>query len=194
MRGKIFFVRYADDFVCLFKFKGDAEDFYKWLPQRLAKFGLELSAEKTRIIPFNVYHTGNSFDFLGLEFRWRYSRKGKPYVFPRTSLKKMRSALQDFRQWCRKNRHLGTKKIFERVNAKLRGHYGYFGFSCNYDRLYQFYYRSMMILKKWLNRRSQKRQCSWKKFRRMMKVFGIETPKIRKRIPPVYKQLELFFC
>ena len=32
--GKIFFVRYADDFVCLFKNEKDAENFYKVLPER----------------------------------------------------------------------------------------------------------------------------------------------------------------
>jgi len=194
MRGKVFFVRYADDFVCLFQFKEDADEFYSYLPQRLAKFGLELSMEKTGIIPFNRYHKGSSFNFLGFEFRWRFSRKGRPYVYPRTSLKKMRSSLQALRQWCRKNRHLGTREIFKMINAKLRGHYNYFGFSCNYDRLYKFFYRVVMVLKKWLNRRSQKRNCPWEKFRRMLKNIDIERPRIRKALPPAHEQLKLISC
>ncbi|MCP4198284.1 MAG: group II intron reverse transcriptase/maturase, partial [Proteobacteria bacterium] len=100
MRGKTFFVRYADDFVCLFQYKEDAEMFYYWLPRRLAKFGLGTAPDKTRIIHFNFVHRDKSFDFLGFEFRWRISRKGRPYMSPRTSLNKMGSALRDFRQWC----------------------------------------------------------------------------------------------
>ena len=194
MRGKAFFVRYADDFVCLFQIKKDAEKFYDWLPRRLAKFGLELSMEKSVIERFSKGAEDCSFDFLGFEFRWRRSRKGRPYMFPRTSLKKMRASLRDFRQWCRANRHLGTAEIFRRVNAKLRGHYNYFGFSCNSDRLNVFFNRVVMILKKWLNRGSQKRQCSWAKFRKLMKIFGIEKPRIRKNLPPAPLQLEFAFC
>lgn len=192
VRGKIFFVRYADDFVCLFQDREDAEMFYEWLPRRLAKFGLELAADKTRIIDFNFVHRDNSFDFLGFEFRWRISRKGRPYISPRTSLRKMGSALGEFRQWCRKNRHLGVKKIFGGVNAKLRGHYNYFGFPGNFGRLARFFRQITEILKKWLNRRSQRNRCNWEKFRRLAEIFGLERPRIRKK--PVYTQLALLSC
>lgn len=194
MRGKVFFARYADDFVCLFQLRKDAEEFYEWLPRRLAKFGLELSMEKTVITPFSKGAEDRSFDFLGFEFRWRRGRKGRLYMSPRTSLKKMRASLRDFSQWCRANRHLGTAVIFRRVNAKLRGHYNYFGFRFNYDRLYMFFYKVVLILRKWLNRRSQKRQCPWAKFGKLVKIFGIEKPRIRKKLPPAPMQLEFAFC
>ncbi len=192
VRAGCSFVRYADDFVCLFRSRADAEEFYEELPRRLAKFGLEVAKEKTRIIHFSLVHRDNSFDFLGFEFRWRISRKGRPYMSPRTSLKKMRSALRDFRQWCRDNRHLGTKEIFEKVNAKLRGHYNYFGFPGNFDRLARFFHRMTVILKKWLNRRSQRNRCHWEKFRRLAEIFGIEKPRIRRK--PAHVQLSLFSC
>ena len=51
-RGEACLIRYADDFVCAFENREDAERFYQELGQRLGKFGLELSAEKTRVIPF----------------------------------------------------------------------------------------------------------------------------------------------
>ena len=192
VRDRCSFVRYADDFVCLFRNKADAEMFYEWLPRRLAKFNLETAPDKTRIIHFNFAHMDNSFDFIGFEFRWRISRKGRPYMSPRTSLKKMRSALRDFRQWCRDNRHLGTRTIFEKVNAKLRGHYNYFGFPGNFDRLARYFHRMTVILKKWLNRRSQRNRCHWEKFRRLAEIFGIEKPRIRRK--PAHVQLSLFSC
>lgn len=194
MHGYASFIRYADDFVCLFEFKEDAEKFYEWLPGRLGKFGLELAAEKTRIVHFNRVHLNICFDFLGYEFRWRVNRKGRPYISPRTSLKKMRSALKEMRRWCKENRHLGTRKIFEGFNAKLRGHYNYFGVVGNYDRLSDFYYRALVFLKKWLNRRSQRNRCNWKRFHRLLEIYQIARPRIKKRRPVGHRQLELFPC
>jgi group II intron reverse transcriptase/maturase len=192
--GRCYFVRYADDFVCLFQNKEDAEDFYKRLPGRLAKFGLQVAEEKTKIIHFNCHVMDNSFDFLGFEFRWRISRKGNPYISPQTSLKKMRAALKDLRQWCKENRHLGTRKIFERINAKLRGHYNYFGVPGNYKRISRYFYRTLVFLKKWLSRRSQKGRCSWKKFDRLLEIFKIAKPRIIRKRTNGQEQLALFSC
>lgn len=51
-KGEAYLVRYADDFVCCFQRKDDAEMFYKELKDRLNKFDLELAEDKSRIIPF----------------------------------------------------------------------------------------------------------------------------------------------
>ena len=62
--------RYADDFVCAFQFKRDAERFYGVLGKRLGKYGLELAPEKTRLLGFSRYRKDakSRFDFLGLTF------------------------------------------------------------------------------------------------------------------------------
>ena len=54
-KGSASVIRYADDFVCSFDYREDAERFYKTLPKRFAKFGLELAEEKTRILQFGIY-------------------------------------------------------------------------------------------------------------------------------------------
>ena len=41
-------VRYADDCVVCFQYKEEAEGFLESVRKRLAKFGLELSEEKTK--------------------------------------------------------------------------------------------------------------------------------------------------
>ena len=71
-RGEVYLCRYADDFVCLFQNAKDAERFYKALIQRLARFGLEVAEEKTRIMVFSHVkaRAKTKFDFLGFEFRW----------------------------------------------------------------------------------------------------------------------------
>jgi len=58
-RGEAYLIRYADDFVCCFRYKGDAENFYTALSGRMMKFGLELAYEKTRILEFGRFAAEN---------------------------------------------------------------------------------------------------------------------------------------
>ena len=51
-RRRVIIVRWADDFVVGFEHREDAERFWAELRDRLATFGLELHAEKTRLIEF----------------------------------------------------------------------------------------------------------------------------------------------
>ena len=85
--------RYADDFVCTFQNKTEAERFYRELKERLRKFGLEVAEEKTNIIRFSRYQKqkkeeNTTFDFLGFEFRLGISRNGKMIIKKRTSPEK----------------------------------------------------------------------------------------------------------
>jgi len=54
-RGDVVLVRYADDIVTGFQHKSDAEQFLVEFRQRLAKFGLELHPDKTRLIEFGRF-------------------------------------------------------------------------------------------------------------------------------------------
>ena len=54
-KGDLIIVRYADDFVLGFESRDDAERFHEQLAERLGEYGLELSAEKTRLIEFGRY-------------------------------------------------------------------------------------------------------------------------------------------
>ncbi len=75
-KGEAQIVRYADDFVCCFQYKSEAEEFYKDLITRLMKFGLEIEQSKTKIIEFgrfaerdrNLKGEGKpeTFDFFGI--------------------------------------------------------------------------------------------------------------------------------
>jgi group II intron reverse transcriptase/maturase len=57
--GEAYLIRYADDFVCCFQYKKDAERFYKALIERLGNFGLEIAEEKTKIIQFGRFAESN---------------------------------------------------------------------------------------------------------------------------------------
>ncbi len=93
-RGEALMCRYADDWVCAFRFGDDAERFYRTLPKRLEKFGLEVAPEKTSILRFSRFHPSmkRRFTFLGFEFYWLEDRKGTPRVKRRTARKKLQGA------------------------------------------------------------------------------------------------------
>ena len=179
-RGEACLVRYADDFVCAFEEQADAERFYTVLGQRLEKFGLELSGAKTRIIPFSRHRLAGttSFEFLGFEFRWGKDRKGKDHLKRRTARKKLRNALKRFTAWCKENRHLRLPVLFQRLNAKLRGYYNYYGVHGNAASLKQFFNSAMRILLKWLNRRSQRHRYTWQGYKAVLERFKVARPRI----------------
>jgi RNA-directed DNA polymerase len=161
-RGQAYLIRFADDFVCVFEIEEDAHRFYEVLGKRLGKFGLELSAEKTQIIPFSAKALGmSSFDFLGFEFRWGKDRKGKPHVDKRTARKSLRKSQKRLPLWCKENRHRKIPELFKALNAKLRGYYNYFGVYGNLSSLNAFYLYAVRTLWKFLNRRSQRKSYNW---------------------------------
>jgi len=179
--GRTYLCRYADDFVCLFQFREDAEKFYKELPARLGKFGLEVSEQKTRILSFSKFRMeeNSRFDFLGFEFRWGIgSRTGKPQIKRRTSREKFRKSLANFKEWCKANRSLRVRDLIVKLNKKLRGYYEYYGIIGNSNRLRKFYRNVERILKKWLNRRSQRKSYTWKGYKQMLRRYPILEPKI----------------
>lgn len=182
-RGNVAIVRYADDFVCFFENIEEAQAFYAQLPGRLRKFNLEVAPEKTQILSFSrLWHPkGNgSFVFLGFEFRWKISRKGKPHVWRRTAPKKMCAAIKDFTEWVKRNRRMPLKELMSRVRSKLCGHYNYFGLPGNSKGLSSYFYWCKRSLLKWLNRRSQKRSYEWSGFAKMLKHYRIHTPTLNR--------------
>ncbi|WP_218076094.1 group II intron reverse transcriptase/maturase [Desulfuribacillus stibiiarsenatis] len=167
--------RFADDFICAFRYKQDAERFYKALGKRLGKFKLELAEEKTKVISFSRFrkHENTSFEFLGFGYRWKVSQKGNDIITRQTSRKKLTKSIQNFTEWCKEKRNKRLKKIVDMFNAKLRGYFNYYGVIGNYSRIQQFYNIAIKILYKWLNRRSQKKSFNWTEFNAKMKWYGL---------------------
>jgi RNA-directed DNA polymerase len=178
-RGAAFLIRYADDFVCGLETEEDARRFYKELEERLGKFGLEVAAAKTRVIPFSRYRRGeSSFEFLSFEFRWGTDRQGRARLKRRTSRKKFRNSVKRAAEWCKKNRHLRMKQQFKQLNAKLRGYYNYYGVNGNYDSLNEFYHQLKRLHLKWLNRRSQCPSYTWDGYLALTQHFTLAQPRI----------------
>ena len=96
----------------------------------------------------------------------------------RTSRKRLRSALARVTEWLRAERHLPVRQLVEALNARLRGHYNYYGVIGNSRSLCAFFYQARRLLKKWLGRRSQKSRMSWEKFIALVERFPLAEPRI----------------
>ena len=178
--GEAIMCRYADDWVCAFRYKQDAERFFTVLPERVQTFGLKVEPSKTQILRFSRFHPGmeRRFSFLGFEFFWVIDRKGMPRVKRRTARKKLQTALKRMKDWIRLNRHKKKRWFFKTLNAKLRGHYQYYGVRGNSRSLWVLYEAVMKMVLKWLNRRSQRKSYTWEAFKRLLSRIRFEKPKI----------------
>ncbi|MTI66540.1 MAG: hypothetical protein FH753_08060 [Firmicutes bacterium] len=191
VKGESLIVAYADDFVCAFRYKRDAEKFMKALEKRLNKFGLKLAKEKTKLIKFSRFskNRNGDFDFLGFTYRWEISRKGKDIITHKTSKKKFNLSVQKIKEWIKKNRHCRIRKLIDQLNRKLKGYYNYYGVTGNYTMLEKMNLIVKRLLYKWLNRRSQRKSFNWKDFGKKLKErYQIQKPFIESRD----KQMELF--
>jgi group II intron reverse transcriptase/maturase len=179
-QGEAIMCRYADDWVCAFRYKQEAERFFADLPKRVQKFNLTVEASKTQILRFSRFHPGmeRRFSFLGFEFFWFTDRKGTPRVTRRTARKKLRAALKRMKAWIRLNRHKPKRWFFKTLNAKLQGHYNYYGVQGNSRSLWDYYEEAMKSCFKWLNRRSQRKSYTWETFKRLLTYITIARPKI----------------
>lgn len=189
--GECYLIRYCDDFVCCFQNKWEAEVFYKKLQERFEKFGLELAMDKTKILEFGRFARQNrerrgegkpeTFDFLG--FTFYCGMNGKKEFFRcrvKTSKKKFRSKILAMKEWIKNYRTMPLETIFKMVNAKLRGHYQYYGVTDNTRDVKNFLSQTKWLLFKWLNRRSQKKSYTLETFYNgLLRTFPLLEPSVK---------------
>lgn len=179
MRGRAFMIRYADDFVMVFDTNEDALRVQQALPNRLARFGLTVHPEKTRLIDFRGpdrdgggNHPGN-FDFLGFTHYWGSTRKGWWAPMRRTAKTRFTRALKTLNKWLRSVRILPVAVQCKLLGAKLRGHFQYYGIRGNSFAIARFRYAARRLWWKWLGRRSQKSSMTWDVFARLERRYPL---------------------
>jgi RNA-directed DNA polymerase len=187
LRGKAFEIRYADDAVLCFQYREDAEKVLQVLPKRFARYGLTLHPEKTRLVEFGraalarairAKTRPDTFDFLGLTHKCALSRRGKFTVHVKTMKKRLRRSFKAVAEWCRTHRHDAVDEQQAILNAKLRGHYQYYGRPTNYRSLWQFYRGVRQTWKKWLERRSRGQPLSWERYAQILRRHPLLRPRI----------------
>jgi group II intron reverse transcriptase/maturase len=188
-KGDAFIVRYADDFVCMFQYESEARKFFADLKERLAKFGLEIAEDKSKVIRFGRFARRDepggkteTFDFLGFTHINGKTRAGKYTVAHRISKKKMKVKRARIKEWLKYNIHDKIPVIIDNLNRKLRGLYQYYGISGNSKSLQDIDIYAKRSLFCALKRRSQRSKMTWERFNRIIAQFPLVRPKIRVNI------------
>ncbi len=171
--GKAYLIRYADDYVACFEQEADARRFLMAMTERLVQFDLEVEPSKTAILRFGRQALGRTasqsqaprtFSFLGFTHYMGRSRRGRFVVGRKTDAKRVRRKLKQLSAHLRRMRTQGGQAMVAYLRRHLRGHIQYYGVSGNSRGVAGYVYFATGLLFKWLNRRSQRRSLTWKRF------------------------------
>jgi RNA-directed DNA polymerase len=123
--GAIQFVRFADDMVVLIH-----RDQSRWmeavqrrLTEELDRLEVTMNREKTKVVDLDK---GESFGFLGFDFRLKVSRKGRQYPLLTPQKKKQIDLLRRVTWTLRRNREKTVQRVVKLLNPILRGWVNYF--------------------------------------------------------------------
>ena len=174
--GDMIVVRYADDTIVGFEHRHDAERFLQDLTQRLARFGLGLHPDKTRLLEFGRGAMASrharglgkpeTFDFLGFTHYCATRRSGEGFVLGRTPIRKrMRAKLREIKEHLKATRHDGIKAQGQWLAQVLRGWLAYYAVPMSAPAITAFRHH---LVERWLRairRRGQKHRLPWRRMK-----------------------------
>jgi RNA-directed DNA polymerase len=186
--GDVIIVRYVDDFVLGFQYRDEAERFLEQLRERMAEYGLELHAEKTRLIEFGRFAAEDrkrdgagkpeTFKFLGFtHICGTIWKSGKFTVHRRTVGKRMTAKLKNIAAALHKRRHDPIGKTGDWLRQVVRGYNNYHAVPGNLQRLYTFRRETARHWLFSLRRRSQRSRWTWERFETLINRY-LPAPRI----------------
>jgi RNA-directed DNA polymerase len=177
-QGDLIVVRYADDIIVGFQDRAEAERFLAELRERLAKFGLELHPEKTRLLEFGPYAAENrrragqgkpeTFNFLGFTHICGKKRNGRFTVVRQTIRGRWQAKLGEVKAELRRRMHDPIPQVGAWLGAVVRGHVQYYGVPMNGPAIARFRFLVGRLWHRALARRSHTGHVSWERMRRLM--------------------------
>jgi RNA-directed DNA polymerase len=174
--GDMIVVRYADDTIVGFEHRHDAERFLHDLAQRLARFGLGLHPDKTRLLEFGCGAVASrrarglgkpeTFDFLGFTHYCATRRRGGGFVLGRMPIRKrMRAKLREIKEHLLATRHDGIEAQGRWLAQVLRGWLAYYAVPMSAPAITAFRHH---MVERWLRairRRGQKHRLPWRRMK-----------------------------
>ena len=115
---------------------------------------------------------------LGFTHYWGLSRRGKWVVKRRTASDRFGRALRRIADWCRQHRHREVREQWQGLSQKLRGHFGYFGITGNYEALERMREAVKAAWRKWLDRRSNSSRMTWPKMEVLLSRYPLPRARI----------------
>ena len=175
--GDMIVVRFADDVVLGFEHRADAEQFWREVSERFAKFGLELHPDKTRLIEFGRYAASNrrrrgqgkpeTFNFLGFTHMCGKTRKkGWFTVLRQTMRTRLQAKLNEVKAELRRRMHQPIREQGAWLRSVVGGHIRYYGVPMNQPALSTFRYGVGQLWMRALRRRSQTHRLTWARMQR----------------------------
>lgn len=179
LKGEVYLIRYADDFVVMFQYEETAKQFYKMLIERMRKFKLELAEDKTRILPFGRFKgTDEEFNFLGFTFSNSKTLTGQYRPNIKTNKKKLKQKFEVVKKWMHDNMHGPIIDVGLSIRKKIIGHYAYYGINGNYSSLVKYYKYVKYTWYYTLRKRGQKNKIKYIDFLRIWNYLEIPKPRI----------------
>jgi len=176
-RGDVIIVRFADDFTVGFEYEEDAQRFLVELRERLARFGLELHPDKTRLIEFGRHAARRratrglgkpeTFDFLGFTHICGKSKSGRFWLRRITISKRMRAKLREVNDQLKRRRHQPVPVQGQWLRSVVQGHLAYYAVPGNTDAVAAFRTQATRHWHKALRRRSQRTRLNWERMSRL---------------------------
>lgn len=190
-RGRMFLIRYADDFVMCFQYRSDAEAVFAALKERMAECGLELHGEKTRLIEFGRFAPEQrarrgegkpeTFNFLGFTHYIGKTRRGEYTMKRKTQSSRLTRKLKALRQQARRVMHRRVSEQHGWLRSVLLGHYRYYGVRYNSQSLHVFYEQVRRIWYRSLRRRNRPRDLTWGHYAKLLTRFPLPRPRLLAR-------------
>jgi group II intron reverse transcriptase/maturase len=175
--GDVIIVRFADDFIVGFEHEHDARRFWSELRERLARFGLELHPDKTRLIEFGRFAAHDraaqglgkpeTFTFLGFTHICAKSRTGRFWLRRITISKRMRAKLREVGDHLKRRRHQPVAVQGQWLRSVVQGHLAYYAVPGNIDAVAAFRDQVERHWFKALRRRSQRSRINWTRMGRI---------------------------
>lgn len=169
-RGEAYLTRFADDFVLCLQYRGDAEQFAESVTERMQQFGLELAAEKTRLLTFGRFARGDmarhgkkpgTFDFLGFKHVCGTDRSGKFALVRIPRVKSCRRFLDRVHTWLASHLHWKRRDQQAHLTRMLLGFYQYFGLHHCEPKLHWVRHEVQLQWIRRLRRQSQRHRLYW---------------------------------
>jgi RNA-directed DNA polymerase len=161
------YARYADDMVILI----DSHPSKEWLlaavekrlRQELAKLGVEINEEKSRVVDLRK---DESFAFLGFEYRYLPGRNGKPRLQVAPKQKKRVALFAKLKEVFRQNVSQPVQGVIAEINPILRGWVNYFRIG-NASRCFS-------MVKRWVERKIRRHMMSARQRRGTLSLTAVQ--------------------
>jgi group II intron reverse transcriptase/maturase len=176
--GDVVIVRFADDFVVGFQHRDEAERFLAALRDRVARFGLTLHPDKTRLLEFGRFAAQHreargdgkpeSFNFLGFTHHCAKTRNGRFTVLRQTMRHRLQAKVKAVGTVLRQRLHRPVPEVGAYLRAVLSGHVRYYGVPMNGRALSAFRAALVRLWRRILRRRSQRTRVTAARMRRLV--------------------------